>query len=77
MVRGLQVSGKLGRVVDVDGEFFTVNPIAVRQSVNVYTDNIRCGLAALDATCNMCFVNVVVLCNDASTVVLCRCSFSI
>lgn len=35
------MSGLLGRRVPVSGELYTVNPVAVRQSLNVYTENKR------------------------------------
>ncbi|KNC74678.1 phosphatidylserine decarboxylase [Sphaeroforma arctica JP610] len=35
------VSGRLGRKVTVDGQLYTVNPIAIRQKVNVFTENLR------------------------------------
>eukprot|EP00123_Amoebidium_parasiticum_P015577 comp23042_c0_seq1/m.36864 comp23042_c0_seq1/g.36864 ORF comp23042_c0_seq1/g.36864 comp23042_c0_seq1/m.36864 type:complete len:1024 (-) comp23042_c0_seq1:370-3441(-) len=35
------VSGTLGRKVVQEGAYYTVNPIAIRQPINVYTENIR------------------------------------
>eukprot|EP01134_Creolimax_fragrantissima_P003291 CFRG3291T1 len=35
------VSGNLGRKVLIEGGLFTVNPIAIRQKVNVFTENVR------------------------------------
>jgi len=35
------VSGKPGKRFGIDGEFYTVNPIAIRRNVDVYTKNKR------------------------------------
>lgn len=35
------VTGSMGTITEVNGTLYTVNPIAVRQPINVYTENIR------------------------------------
>jgi len=36
------VSGKVLKITPIDGALFTVNPIAINQPINVYTENKRC-----------------------------------
>ncbi|ETO27160.1 hypothetical protein RFI_09971 [Reticulomyxa filosa] len=36
------VSGKVVKITPIDGALYTVNPIAINQSINVYTENKRC-----------------------------------
>jgi len=35
------VDGVLGKPVDIDGRYYTVNPVAIRANVDVYTENKR------------------------------------
>ncbi|KAG7087240.1 hypothetical protein E1B28_013220 [Marasmius oreades] len=35
------VDGKIGKVVDIEGEYYTVNPQAIRTALDVYGDNVR------------------------------------
>jgi len=37
----MPVTGQLGRRTPIDGALYTVNPIAVRQPINIYTENKR------------------------------------
>jgi phosphatidylserine decarboxylase precursor len=35
------VTGTMGKITEIDGTLYTVNPVAVRQEINVYTENVR------------------------------------
>ncbi|KAL0066522.1 phosphatidylserine decarboxylase [Marasmius tenuissimus] len=35
------VDGKIGKMADIDGEYYTVNPQAIRTALDVYGDNVR------------------------------------
>lgn len=35
------VSGTMGKITEISGTLYTVNPVAVRQEINVYTENVR------------------------------------
>lgn len=35
------VSGTIGKMTDIDGEYYTVNPQAIRTSLDVYGENVR------------------------------------
>ena len=51
------VSGTVTRITKIDGALYTVNPIAVNQNVNVYTENKR-AVIEIDTECHgkVCFV---------------------
>ncbi|GME67737.1 unnamed protein product [[Candida] boidinii] len=35
------VAGKIGKITHIEGEYFTVNPMAIRSEVDVYGENVR------------------------------------
>ena len=37
----IAVSGRINRRAEIDGALYTVNPVAVRQHINVFTENKR------------------------------------
>jgi phosphatidylserine decarboxylase len=37
----MAVSGRVARRASIDGALYTVNPVAIRQNINVYTENKR------------------------------------
>lgn len=45
----MAVSGRIARRASIDGALYTVNPVAIRQNINVYTENKRVVRGALQS----------------------------
>lgn len=58
------VAGRINRRAAIDGALYTVNPVAVRQSINVYTENKR----VVNEVVTEDFGNVMVVCVGATIV---------